>query len=108
MKLTAKMKMLKEMKSRRGTNTLILFRNGDNYEAYDKDAEIIGKFFTLETFIEDELKTVRFQASDIEEYSNRLLNTGHAICISEMRDESGSFVINIAQEENGQDSTDNQ
>ena len=108
MKQAAKMKMLKEMKSRRGTNTLILFRNGDHYEAYDKDAEIIGKVFTLETFIEDELKTVRFQASDIEEYSNRLLDAGHAVCISEMRDESGSFVINTAQEENGQDSTDNQ
>ena len=108
MKQAAKMKMLKEMKSRRGTNTLILFRNGDYYEAYDKDAEIIGKVFTLETFIEDELKTVRFQAADIEEYSNRLLDAGHAVCISEMRDESGSFVINIAQEENGQDSTDNQ
>lgn len=108
MKQTAKMKMLKEMKSRRGTNTLILFRNGDNYEAYDKDAEIIGKVFTLETFIEDGVKMVKFQASDVEEYSNRLLDAEHAVCISEMRDESSNFVINIVQKENEQDSTDNQ
>lgn len=96
------------MQNRRGINSLILFRNDDNFEAYDKDAEIIAETLALKTFIEDELKTVRFPASDIEVHSNKLLDAGLAICISEMRDESGNFIINIAQDENEQDSTDNQ
>lgn len=102
------MTLLKEMKNRRGTNTLILFRNEDHFESYDKDAEVVSETLTLKTFIEDGLKTVKFPASNIEEYSNRLLDAGHSICISEMRDESGNFIINIAQDEYEQNNTDNQ
>lgn len=87
------------MKNRRGINTLILFRNGDNFEAYDKDATFIAKTLTLKSFIEDALETVRFPASEIEDYSNKLLDAGLAVCISEMRDESGDFTPNVAMED---------
>lgn len=87
------------MKSRRGINTLILFRNGDHFEAYDKDAKIVAETLTLKTFIEDSLETVRFPASDIESSSNQLLDAGFAVCISEMRDEFGDFIPNIAMED---------
>lgn len=108
MKQATKMTLITEMKNRRRASTLILFRNGDNFEAYNKDAKIISEVLTLKTFIEDEFETISFQASKIEDYSNRLLDAGHSICISEMRDESGNFIINIAQDENEQDNTDNQ
>ena len=84
------------MKSRRGANTLILFRNGDSFEAYHNDAKIIAKTLTLNTFIEEGLETVRFPASEIEEYSNRLLDAGLSVCISEMRDVSGDYKPNIS------------
>ncbi len=99
MNQTMKMTFLKQMKSRRGTNTLILFRNGDNFEAYHKDAKIIAKTLTLNTFIEDGQETVRFPASYIEVYSNRLLDAGHPMCISEMRDMSGDYKPNISMED---------
>jgi len=102
------MTFLKEMKNRRGADTLILFRNGNNFEAYNSDAKIIAQTLSLKTFIEDEFETISFQASEIEDYSNRLLDAGHSVCIVEMRDESGNFIINIAQDENEQDNTDNQ
>lgn len=87
------------MKTRRGVNTLILFRNKDNFEAYDKDAEVVSETLKLKTFIENGLKTVKFPALDIEKYSKQLLDAGHSICISEMRDGSGDFITNIAQDE---------
>lgn len=96
---TTKQSLIAEMKNRRGINTLILFRNGDNFEAYDKDAATITQTLTLKSFIEDELETVRFPASEIEDYSNKLLDAGLVVCISEMRDESGNFTPNVAMED---------
>ncbi len=88
--------LLKEMKSRRGANTLILFRNRDCFEAYYNDAKSIAKSLSLKTFIEDGMEVVRFPAVDIEVYSNRLLDAGLAVCISEMRDEFGDYTPNIS------------
>lgn len=93
------MTLLKEMKSRRGADTLILFRNGNCFEAYHNDAKSIAKSLSLKTFIEDGLEIVRFPASDIEVYSNRLLDTGLAVCISEMRDEFGDYIPNISMDD---------
>lgn len=105
---TMKRALVAEMKSRRGNDTLICFRNGDNFEAYQEDAKIIAETNSLKTFIEDELETVKFPASDIEIYSNRLLDAGLSVCISEMRDESGNFTVNITQDANEQNYTNNQ
>lgn len=99
MNQTMKMTFLKQMKSRRGANTLILFRNGDNFEAYHNDAKVIAETLTLNTFIEEGLETVRFPASDIEVYSNRLLDAGLSVCVSEMRDASGDYKPNISLED---------
>ena len=96
MKQTTKMILLKEMKSRRRANTLILFRNKDCFEAYYNDAKSIAKSLSLKTFIEDGMEVVRFPAVDIEVYSNRLLDAGLAVCISEMRDEFGDYTPNIS------------
>lgn len=93
------MTLLREMKSRRGANTLILFRNGNSYEAYHADAKIIAKTLSLETFIDDALDTVRVPASTIEEYVNRLLDVGLAVCVSEMRDEFGNYTPKISTED---------
>lgn len=93
------MTLLRQMKSRRGADTLILFRNGDSLEAYHTDAKIIAEALSLETFIEDALDTVRVPESRREEYVNRLLDVGLAVCISEMRDESGNYIPKISMED---------
>lgn len=87
------------MKERRGENTIILFHNGDNFEAYEKDAQIIAREFGLDTFTKEEMLTALFPQEKQEEYSNLLLDKGYAVCISEMRDTSGNYITDIAIEE---------
>lgn len=91
--------VLRKMKARRGNDTIILFHNGDSFEAYEKDAQIIARELRLETFTKDELPTIRFPQDKQEEYSNFLLDKGYAVCISEMRDASGNFITDITIEE---------
>lgn len=105
---TTKQTLVAEMKNRRGVNTLILFRNGDTFEAYQKDAHIIASTLEVSLSIEDGLETISFPSAEIETYSNKLLDAGLAVCISEMRDKSGNFIANIAQDEYEQDYTDSQ
>lgn len=88
---------LRKMKERRGNNTIILFHNGDSFEAYAKDAQIIAAELNVDTCIREELVTARFPRDKQEEYSNRLLDKGYAVCISEMRDASGNFITDIAE-----------
>lgn len=99
MNQTTKMTFLREMKSRRGVDALILFHNGNSYEAYHTDAKIIAETLSLETFIEDALDTVRVPESRIEEYVNRLLDVGLVVCISDIRDESGNYIPKISMED---------
>lgn len=91
--------VLQQMKARRGNDTVILFHNGDNFEAYAGDAQIIAAELDLEAFVRDELLTIRFPWDKQEEYSNRLLDKGYAVCITEMRDASGNFITDIAGED---------
>lgn len=89
--------LLRKMKARRGNDTLILFHNGGSIEAYAEDAQIIAVELGFETFMQDELLTIRFPGDMQEENTNRLLNKGYAVCISEMRDSSGNFITDIAE-----------
>lgn len=89
--------MLEMMKARRGNDTIILFHNGDSFEAYEDDAKIIAGELALEIFIKDELLTVRFPQDKQEENTNQLLDKGYAVCISEMRDDSGNYITDIAE-----------
>lgn len=88
---------LEKMKARRGNDTIILFHNGDNFETYGKDAQVIAGELGLIPFIKDEILTISFPHDKQEEYANRLLNKGYAVCISEMRDVSGNFITDIAE-----------
>lgn len=85
------------MKARRGKDTIILFHKDDSFEAYGNDAQIIATELALELFIKDELPTVRFHQDKQEENTNRLLDKGYAVCISEMRDNTGNFITDIAE-----------
>ena len=89
--------VLEKMKARRGNDTIILFHKEDNFEAYGNDAKIIAEELALEIFIKDELPTVRFPQDKQEENTNRLLDKGYAVCISEMRDNAGNFITDIAE-----------
>lgn len=95
-----KTEALKAMKARRGEQTLILFHNGNHFEAYEQDAVIIAGITgqTPETI--DSVFTVRIKEEDKKSVSNILLDAGYALCISEMRDSNGNFIVNISQEEN--------
>ncbi len=89
--------VLEKMKARRGNDTIILFHKDDSFEAYENDAQIIAGELALETFTKDELLTVRFPQDKQEENTNQLLDKGYAICISEMRDDSGNYITDIAE-----------
>lgn len=90
---------LEKMKIRRGNDTIILFHNGDSFEAYGKDAQVIAEELGLITFTKDGILATSFSHDKQEEYTNRLLNKGYTVCISEMRDASGNFITNIAGED---------
>lgn len=90
---------LEKMKIRRGNDTIILFHNGDSFEAYGKDAQVIAEELGLITFTKDGILATSFSHDKQEEYTNRLLNKGYAVCISEMRGASGNFITNIAGED---------
>ena len=98
-----KIEMMKAMKARHmKTNKvepIILFHNGDQFEAYGEDAEIVAKTLGLKAEMIDSTLTVRIAESCQEAASNKLLDVGHAVCVSEMRDSSGSFISNISQDE---------
>lgn len=88
---------LLQMKARRGKDTIIIFHNGGFFEAYAADAQTISAELGLETFVRDELLTIRFPPEKQEEIANSLLNKGYPVCISEMRDASGNFITDIAE-----------
>ena len=87
------------MKERRGKDTIILFHNGGNFEAYENDAQIIARELGLEVSVREDMMTAIFPQENQEEYSNLLLDKGYAVCISEMRDFSGNYITDIAIEE---------
>lgn len=91
--------VLRKMKERRGNDTIILFHNGDSFETYGKDAQVIAGELGLITFTEEGILTISFPQDKQEEYSNRLLDKGYAVCITEMRDASGNFITDIAGED---------
>lgn len=93
-----KIEALSEMKSRRGEATIILFHNGEFYEAYSQDAKTVSEIIEIPTTEIDELITVQIAESQIEEISNKLLDAGCAICIAEMRDSNGNFVVGVNQQ----------
>lgn len=94
-------KALAMMKARRGDSTLILFHNGNRFEAYGTDAETISKIINIKTIIEDGLMVIYFEQERLDDIYNLILDAGHNACISEMRDESGNFIVNVANDENG-------
>lgn len=96
-----KIEMLKEMKALRGNKTIILFHNGDHYEAYAEDAKTVSAQLNLKAIEIDAVLTVRIPENQQESVTNSLLDAGCAVCVSEMRDSDGNFVanINIIQDE---------
>lgn len=96
-----KIEMLKEMKTRRGNETIILFHNGDHYEAYAEDAKTVSAQLNIEAVVIDTVLTVRIPETQQESATNSLADAGYATCVSDMRDSDGNFVakINIIQDE---------
>lgn len=91
--------MLSLMKARRGEQTLILFRNGNMYEAYYADAEKLADLSGVKSTNVDEVPTFYVAFDDISALIDRLSKADVAVCISEMQDSDGNFVPMINYEE---------
>ncbi len=96
--MISKIEALRAMKSRRGEDTIILFHNRAFFEAYEQDAAVVAKVGLTSEVVEG-ISTVRIPESEQESITDKLLDAGCAVCISEMRDSEGNFVVNINQEE---------
>ena len=83
------------MKDRRGNETIILFHNGDYFEAYEEDAKTVSSHLNIETKIVDAVLTIQIPEKQQESVTNSLLDAGYAVCVSEMRDDNGNFITNI-------------
>lgn len=97
--MISKTEALQAMKARRGEETIILFHNGEFFEAYEQDATVVATVAGLASTVIDGVLTVRIAETEQEEISNTLLDAGCAICISEMRDSDGNFIVNVNQTE---------
>ena len=90
-----KLEMLQRMKQCHGTQFLILFRSGDNYEAYYNDAEKISKLLSIDTYIADDVPTISITDSNIE----TILDNGCAIVKSMVMDKDGNYTPIIEEDE---------
>lgn len=75
-------------------NAIILFHIGNGYEAYYSDAETLAKLLPLRIYtVNKTISLVRFPEDELEQFTNRLVDAGHAICISEVRGTSGQHIL---------------
>lgn len=97
--MISKIEALRAMKTRRGEETIILFHNGVFFEAYEQDAAVVAKITGLVSDTIEGIPTIRIPESEQEAIMDKLLDADCAVCISEMRDSEGHFVVNINKEE---------
>ncbi|MFR9546474.1 MAG: hypothetical protein SNJ29_12990 [Rikenellaceae bacterium] len=87
--------VLNEMKSRRGKDTIIIFHNGAYFEIYEEDAIAVSEVLSRTTMMIDDTLTIQIPETEQETTTNRLLDAGFGICLCEMVDSSGRFVVGI-------------
>ena len=92
--MMTKLEMLQKMKQGHGTQFLILFRNGDNYEAYYSDAERISELLGIDTYIADDVPTISITDSNIE----TILDNGCAIVKFMVMDKDGNYTPIIEED----------
>ncbi len=93
--MMTKLEMLQKMKKGHGTQVLILFRNGDNYEAYYDDAKRISELLGIDTYIADDAPTISITDNDIE----TILDNGCSIVKSMTIGKDGKCTPTIHQVE---------
>lgn len=86
------------LKRRHGSKTLLLFRVGNQLEAYLDDATIVASVLGLQPEQAQlgqpyPLLAVGFPVSEQEAYTNRLLDAGHAVFVQQARDAEGNYQI---------------
>lgn len=90
-----KLQMLQKMKAKHGSQILIFFRNGNNYEAYYSDAEIVSKTLGVELVCTDSIPTVSITRDEVD----KILDAGYGITLSQLMDKDGNFTPAILEEE---------
>ncbi len=83
------------MKSRRGKSTIILFHSDVFYEIYEEDAIAVSDTLSLTAKIIDDTLTLQIPEAEQETTTNKLLDAGFAVCVCDMKDSSGRFVVDI-------------
>ncbi len=83
------------MKSRRGQSTIILFHNGAYFEIYEEDAVAVSDLLSRTTMMIDETLTIQIPEAEQETTTNKLLDAGFGICVCEMMDSNGQFVVGL-------------
>lgn len=91
--------MLSIMKTRRGEQTIILFRNANLYEAYYSDAERLANLLGENISMTEGIPALFVDIKNISEVLDKLSKADTAVCISEMQDSDGNFVPMINYEE---------
>jgi DNA mismatch repair protein MutS len=64
-------------------DAVLLFRNGDFYESYNEDAEIVSGI--CNTYIADDgLKFTAFPFHALDTYLPKIIRHGHRVCIADL------------------------
>lgn len=87
-----------KMKNKNGKDTVILFHVGNGYNAYLDDSIVVSEITGIEREIDYQsqyfviYKTV-VPEDMCEEVVNKILDAGHAICVSEVIGNDGTYVL---------------
>lgn len=81
------LKALKESYSKfkeKHPDAVLLVRNGDFYEVYDEDAEIVSDICSTYISANDGLKFTAFPFHKLDTYLPKIIRHGHRVCITDL------------------------
>ena len=92
------MSVYARMKNKHGKDTVLLFHVGNNYEAYLEDSKIVSETLGTEREVEYQsnyfvIFKTKFPEDLCEENIKKLHDAGIPVCMSEVRDDAGVFVL---------------
>lgn len=91
--MMTKLEMLQKMKQEHGSQTLILFRNGDNYETYYSDAEKVSEILSIELQVIDSVPTISITRDEVD----KILDQGFGVSMSQALDKDGNYAPYIPE-----------
>ena len=90
-----KLTMLQKMKTEHGSEILIFFRSGDNYEAYYEDAHRVSDILGIELVVTDSVPTISVTRDD----TDKLIDAGYGVTLSMVMDKDGNYIPTLVEED---------